>query len=90
MFKKLAFALTFLAAFSLVGFTLTPSAEAWRYWGRRPYVSYYWGPPRTYYYGYARPYRTYFRANYGPRVYYRPYYNAYYGPGYYYGGPIYR
>jgi hypothetical protein len=85
MFKRIALALTFLTAFSVAGFTMTPSAEAWRYWGR-PYNSYYYGAPRAYYYGYNPyyypRYRTYY---YGPRVVVTPPYTAYYyGPGYYY------
>ncbi len=91
MFKRIALTLTFIAAFSMVGLSLAPSAEAWRYWGR-PYASNYYGPPRAYYRGYA-PYRTYYgspyRAYYGspyvvaPRVY-----RSYYAPPYYYApGP---
>ena len=54
-------------------------------------MSYYYGTPRAYNYGYYAPYRGPYRSYYyGPRVVARPYYNAYYGPGYYYGGPIYR
>jgi hypothetical protein len=95
MFKKIALAMTFLAAFTVAGFSITPTADAQRYWGR-PYVNYYWGAPRAYYYGYG--YGNYspraYRAYYGPRVvvqpYYQPYYNAYYGPGNYYGGTFYR
>lgn len=90
MFKKTALALTFLAAFTVAGFTLAPSADAWRY-RSRPYANYYWGTPYNYgYSGYYRPYRTYYRSYYTPRVVVQPYYNAYYGPGYYYGGGFYR
>jgi len=67
------------------------TAEARRGWYRsRPYVSYYYGPPRYRYYSYGRPYRTYYRTYYRPR-YYDPYYDGgyrryYYGyPDYYYG-----
>jgi hypothetical protein len=82
MLRRLLLGLTFLAAFTTVGVGITDSAEAWRRWGGRPYVTYYSGPPRSYYYNSYRPYRTY----YGPR-YYRPYYRSYYygRPGYYYG-----
>jgi hypothetical protein len=88
MFKKIALALTFVVALSMAGLSTPDTSEArWgRYYGARPNVSYYWGRPA--YYGYYRPYRTYYRSYYGPRIY-RPYYNAYYGSGYYYG-PIYR
>jgi hypothetical protein len=90
MFKKIALTLTFLATFAVGGLSTPDTAEAWRYRGR-PYVNYYWGAPSSFYgYGYYRPYRTYYRSYYSPRVVVRPYYNAYYGPGYYYGGPIYR
>ena len=91
MFKKIALALTFVTAFSVAGLSLTNTADAWRYryWGGRPYVSYYYGAPRVYNYGYYAPYRVPYRTYYyGPRVV-QPY-TAYYGPGYYYGGPIYR
>jgi hypothetical protein len=85
MLRRLLLGLTFVAAFTTVGVGFTDTAEAWRRWGwgySRPYVSYYYGPPRAYYYNRYVPYRAY----YGPR-YYRPYYGGYYygGPGYYYG-----
>ena len=94
MFKKIALALTFVTAFSVAGLSFTDTADAWRlrgYSAGRPYMSYYYGTPRAYNYGYYAPYRGPYRSYYyGPRVVARPYYNAYYGPGYYYGGPIYR
>jgi hypothetical protein len=83
MFKRISLLLTFLAAFTMVGFTAAPQAQAWRgYYYGSPYRAYY-GPPRAYYYG------TPYRAFYGPRVYrsyyaapyYAPYYGPYYGPG---------
>jgi hypothetical protein len=82
MLKRLLLSLTFLAAFTTAGVGITNSAEAWRGWGGRPYMSYYYGPPRTYYYNSYMPYRAY----YGPRVY-RPY--SYYPRYYYYGEPGY-
>jgi len=85
MMRRFLLALTFVTAFSFAGVGVTDTAEAWRRWNR-PYVGYYGGPPRAYYYGggYA-PYRTY----YAPRNYYQPYYGGgYYGsPGYYNYGP---
>jgi hypothetical protein len=82
MLRRVLLALTFLSAFSFVGIGVTDTAEAWRRWGR-PYVSYYYGPPRAYPYGAYVPYRAY----YGPR--YRPFYRSYYYgyPDYYYYGP---
>jgi hypothetical protein len=82
MLKRILLGLTFIAAFTTVGIGIPDSAEAWRRWGVRPYASYYYGPPRSYYYNSYVPYRAY----YGPR-FYRPYYGRYYygGPGYYYG-----
>jgi hypothetical protein len=87
MFKKIALTLVFLATFAVGGLSTLDTAEAWRYRGR-PYVNYYWGTPRAYYYGnyYRAPYRNY-SSFYAPRVVVQPYY---YGPDYYYGGPIYR
>jgi hypothetical protein len=86
MLRHLLIGLTFVTAFTFAGVGVSNTAEAWRGWGR-PYVAYYGGPPRSYYYrGYApgyAPYRTYYS---GPR-YYRPYNRGYYyaEPGYYYG-----
>lgn len=91
MFKRIALALTFLAAFSMAGLNFATPAQAWRGWGR-PYRAYYYGPPRAYYGNYA-PFRPYYRSYYyGPRFYrpypYYGYYGTYYAPGYYYGpGP---
>ena len=87
MFKRVLLALTFLTAFSFAGVGISETADAWGRWRGGPYVSYYAGPPRAYYYNsYYSPYRTYYRSYYGPG-YYRPYYGGYYygGPGYYYG-----
>jgi hypothetical protein len=58
-------ALTFLAAFGVVGTALAEKAEAHR-WRSGPRVSYYIGPPPVVYYGYRVPYRVY----YGPGIYY--------------------
>jgi hypothetical protein len=90
MFKRIALALMFVSAFSMASLVMPETAEARRGW-RRPYVSYYYGPPRYRHYYYGAPYRTYYRGWYGPR-YYRPYYYpryyGYYGyPGYYYSRP---
>lgn len=83
MFKRIALVLTFLATISAAGLVAPSQAEARRWW-RRPYSSYYYGPPRSYYYGfYNRPYGTF----YSPRAYRPYYYGRYYGPGYYYGRP---
>jgi hypothetical protein len=82
MFKRIALALMFVGALSMASIVTPNTAQAHRGW-RRPYVSYYYGPPRYSYYG--APYRTYYRGWYGPR-YYRPYYYGY-GPGVYYHGP---
>ena len=60
----------FVSAFSVASLVTPDTAEARRGW-RRPYVSYYYGPPRARYY-YGSPYRSYYRGWYGPR-YYRPY-----------------
>jgi hypothetical protein len=91
MFKRIMLALTFIAAFSTFGFSLSNHAQAWRggYYYGRPYGSFY--APRAVYYGpTVVPYRTY----YGPRIV-RPYYYpapVYYGypysmyPDYYYYG----
>lgn len=81
MFKKVALSALFLAVLAGSTFVTPDVAEAHRR-GRRPYASYYYGPPV---YHWNRPYRSY----YGGR-YYRPYYrpNYYYYPGdYYYYGP---
>jgi len=81
MLKRLLLGLTCIVAFSTVGVGVTDTAEAYGRWGRpwgRPAVSYYYGPPRAYYYGGYAPYRTYYRSYYGPR---------YYEPDYYYYGP---
>lgn len=85
MFKRIALALTFVAAFSVAGLSFSNSADAWRYLGR-PYAARYVGPPRAY--GYRAPYRAYYAAPYiAPRVY-RPYYSSYYaGPSPYYYAP---
>jgi hypothetical protein len=84
MFRRLVLAAMFITTLGVATFVAPDSADARRYW-RRPYVSYYYGPPRAYYYG-GRPYRSYY---YGSRYYrpYRPYYRSYYYgyPGYYYG-----
>jgi hypothetical protein len=84
MFKRILLALTFVAAFSAVGVGVTDNAEARRGWGR-PYVNYYYGPPRTVYYREYAPYRTYYRSYYRPRYYDRYYDDYYYGD--YYRGP---
>jgi hypothetical protein len=81
MFKRIAIALMFVSAFSVASLVTPDTAEARRGW-RRPYVSYYYGPPRARYY-YGAPYRSSYRGWYGPR-YYRPYYYGYRYPGYYY------
>ena len=81
MFKRIALALMFVSAFSMASLVTPDTAEARRGW-RRPYVSYYYGPPRASYY-YRSPYRSYYRGWYGPR-YYSPYYSGYRYPGYYY------
>ena len=60
MFKKIALALTFVTAFSVAGLSFTNTADAWRergYSAGRPYMSYYYGTPRAYNYGYYAPYR---------------------------------
>jgi hypothetical protein len=85
MFKRIVLALMFVSAFSMASLVTPDTAEARRGW-RRPYASYYYGPPRYRYY-YGAPYRRYY-SWYGPR-YYRPYYSypRYYDygyPGYYY------
>jgi hypothetical protein len=91
MFKRIALAITFVAAFSMVGLTFTTPAEAWRYHGA-PYAAYY-GPPRAYgprYYAPYRTYSTYYGAPsyYGPRIVRPYYYGSYYSPGYsYYSSP---
>jgi hypothetical protein len=93
MFKRFMLGLTFLVALSAVGLGVTEKTEAWGRW-RRPYVSYYQGPPGYYddyysgYYGSYPPYRTYYY--YGPRYrYYGSYYDGYYydSPGVYFRGP---
>jgi hypothetical protein len=80
MFKRIIIALTFITTLGAASLAVTPSAEAWRYWGR-PYRAYY--APRAAYYGPVVPYRAY----YGPRIV-RPYYTTYYAypayPDYYY------
>ena len=100
MFKKLLLGLTFVTAFTFVSTGVTDDAQAWRRWyGGRPYVTYY-SAPRSYYYGgyYGgyTPYRSFYRGPiYGAPVYYRQpypyYYDDYYygygGPAYYYGPP---
>lgn len=94
MLKRIALTMTLVATFVVAGFSLTNTADAWRYrssgYRGQPYASYYYGP-RMYNYGYYAPYRTYSYGPgvYGPRVVARPYYNAYYGPGYQFG-PVYR
>lgn len=84
MVKRILLALTFVAAFTAASVATPDSAEAWRRWGGRPYVTRYYAPPRVYY---GAPYRSYYRGYYGPR-YYAPrsyYYGNYYGdPGYNY------
>jgi hypothetical protein len=83
MLRRLLLGFTFLAAFTTVGVGTPDTADAWGRWGwRRPYVSYYSGPPRAYYYNRYGQYRAY-----GPR-FYRPVYGRYYyGPDYYHYGP---
>jgi hypothetical protein len=92
MVKRILLALTFIAAFSMVGLSLPNQAQAWRggYYYGRPYGAYY--APRAVYYG---PTVVPYRAYYAPRVV-RPYYYpapVYYGnpysgyPDYYYGSP---
>jgi hypothetical protein len=76
MIKRIALALTFVAAFAAAGLSFNTPAQAWRYWGS-PYASYYYGPPRAYGGGYYAPYRTYYYG--GPMV----------SRGYYSGGPYY-
>jgi hypothetical protein len=92
MFKRIALSLTFVAALMAAGLSFNTPAQAWRYYGG-PYArSYYYGPPRAYYYAPYRPYRSYSYYRYGgPYVvapalpYYSPYY--YDGPPVYYGSP---
>lgn len=79
MLRRFLLGFTFLAAFTTLGVGVPDTAEAWRRWGR-PTVSYYYGPPRSYYYGTYTPYRTYYGSSY-----YRPYYGrSYYSDPYYY------
>jgi hypothetical protein len=89
MFKKLLLGLTFITAFTFVSAGVTEDAQAWRRWyGGRPYVTYY-SAPRSYYYGGYTPYRSFYRGPiYGAPVYYRQPYPYYYDD-YYYGGPAY-
>jgi hypothetical protein len=93
MFKRIALTLTFVAALATAGLTFATPAQAWRYYGGRPYANRYYGPRTSYY----APYRSY-RSYYGyrgpvvvaPRVYRPYYYNPYYapyGPEVYYSSP---
>jgi len=83
MFKRIALTLTFVATFLVAGLSFNSTAEAWRY-GRGPYASYYYGPPRAYN-GYYAPYRT---SYYGGPMVRRSYYSGpYYPAPYYYGRP---
>ena len=87
MFKRIALAMTFVMALGVASLATPDTAEARRGWyrGGRPYVSYYYGPPRYRYYSARRPYRTYYRSYYRPRYYDRYYDPYYYGDrGYYY------
>ncbi len=89
MMKRFLLALACIAAFTVVGFSLTNEAHAWRggYYGR-PYRAYY-GPPAVYYAPRAVPYRAYYAPQvvapvvYPAPVYYAPTYPAYpvYSPG---------
>ena len=75
MLKRIALALTFLAAFSAAGIGISSQAQAWRgYYYGRPYGAYY--APRAVYYG---PTVVPYRAYYAPTVV-QPYYPAYYAP----------
>ena len=53
MFKRIALAMTFIAAFMVAGLSFSNTAEAWRYYGprvvARPYYNAYNSP--GYYYG---------------------------------------
>ena len=87
MVKKIVLAVTFVAAFSAVGFSYPSSAQAWRGWGRPVYYGDAYVAPRTAYY--AAPYDTYYGGPVvaapvvvAPRPY-RAYYAA--PSGYYYG-----
>jgi hypothetical protein len=84
MFKRILLAALCVSALGVSTLATPDTAEARRYW-RRPYASYYYGPPVNY--GWRRPYRYYYSPRYYPR-YYAPYRYRYYGyPDYYYSGP---
>jgi hypothetical protein len=91
MFKRIMLALTFVAAFSMAGFTLSNQAHAWRggYYGR-PYRAYY-APAPVYYAPAVVPYRAYYAPVVRPYAYPAPVYYGYpygaYPGGYYYGSP---
>ncbi|QDU91518.1 hypothetical protein Pla175_49470 [Pirellulimonas nuda] len=79
MFRKLMFATTALAAFSMLGLATPNTAEAgWRYGPGRYYSGYRggYGARGGYYGGYRGGY-------YAPYRVARPYYGGYYGGGYY-------
>jgi hypothetical protein len=90
MSKRFMLALAFAAAFSLVGFSLSNEAQAWRGYYGRPYRAYY-APAPVYYAPTVVPYRAYYpaavvRPYYPAPVYYSYPYPGYPG-GYYYGSP---